>query len=469
MADADLDEPIFRAPDQPRPLTVSALTRRISLALEDFGPLTVQGELSLVKVAPSGHLYATLKDHEAVIALVMWRSQVVRNGPLPREGDQVVVRGSLSVYGPRGQYQLTATRITPQGQGDLAARFEALKRTLAAEGLFDAERKIALPYLPRGVGLATAAGSAALADLLHSIRARFPRMPVVHAPCLVQGAAAPGQIVAAIRALDRHDGVDVIIAGRGGGSLEDLWAFNDERVVRAIAACEKPIVSAVGHETDTTLADLAADVRAKTPTAAGELIVPVEADLREQLDAWRRDLDTAADRLLVDARARLAALASHRALAGPGHQVALRRQRLDELAAGLEGSIDTRLELQHAALALVRSRLAAVAPEALLRNASERLAQQARILDQGMTRSLTQQHERLAAAAAHLDALSPLAVLGRGYSVLRDANQRLVRHLDQAPPGSTLEARTLDGWLTATVISARRQRLNEAAENAYDA
>lgn len=469
MDDTEPDGPIFRAPDAARPLTVAALTRRISLALEDFGPLTVQGELSQVKVAPSGHLYATLKDSEAVISLVMWRSQVVRNGPLPKEGDQVLVKGSLSVYGPRGQYQLAATRITPRGQGDLAARLEALKRRLQEEGLFDEERKLPLPYLPRCVGLATAAGSAALADLLHSIRARFPRMPVVLAPCLVQGAAAPAQIVAAIRALDRHDEVDVIIAGRGGGSLEDLWAFNDEQVVRTIAACRTPIVSAVGHETDWTLADLAADVRAKTPTAAGELIVPVEADLREQLVDWRRQLDQGADRLLGEAKTRLAALASHRALAGPGHQVALRRQRLDELDAALREAVAGRLDQQRTTLALLRSRLAGVSPEQAVRAARERLDQRRHALDQGAQRHVAHQGERLAAAAAHLDALSPLAVLGRGYSVVRTPDGRLVRHLDQAPTGSVIEARTLDGWLTAAVTGTRRQRLNEAPPDGYQA
>nr|MBA3938535.1 exodeoxyribonuclease VII large subunit [Planctomycetota bacterium] len=180
--------------DPDRPLTVASLTQRIGVALEDFGPVLVQGELSQVKVAPSGHLYATLKDSAAVIGLVMWRSGVVRNGALPREGEQVLVRGALSVYGPRGQYQLVATRITAQGQGDLAARFEALKARLEAAGLFAEERKLPLPLLPRAVGIATAAGTAALADLLHSIRARFPAMPVVVAPCLVPGAAAAGQI-----------------------------------------------------------------------------------------------------------------------------------------------------------------------------------------------------------------------------------------------------------------------------------
>ena len=218
-----------------RPLTVAALTQRIGDALGDFGTVAVQGELSQAKVAPSGHFYATLKDSEALIGLVMWRSTAVRQGPLPKEGTQVVVRGNLSVYGPRGQYQLTATRIEAVGAGDLAGRLAAVKAKLLAEGLFDEERKRPLPFLPRAVGLATAGGSAALADLVHSIRTRFPHMPIVHAPCLVQGQQAVPSIIAALARLGRQPEVDVIICGRGGGSLEDLWAFNEEAVVRAIA------------------------------------------------------------------------------------------------------------------------------------------------------------------------------------------------------------------------------------------
>ena len=199
-----------------RPLSVGALSQRIAGALGDLGMVLVQGELSQAKVHTSGHFYATLKDSEAIISVVMWRSTVVRNGPLPKEGSLVTVRGSVSVYAPRGQYQLTATRIAPLGVGDLAARFEALKARLLAEGLFAAERKRALPFLPRAVGLATASGSAALADLLHSIRARFPTMPVVHAPCVVQGPDAPAQIVAALARLAAHPQVDVIFCRRRG-------------------------------------------------------------------------------------------------------------------------------------------------------------------------------------------------------------------------------------------------------------
>ncbi len=413
--------PAMRDPEQPIP--VSTLTKAIAQTLEEFGQLSVSGELSQAKVAPSGHLYATLKDAEAVISLVMWRSSVVRSFPLPVDGQQVIARGTLSVYGPRGQYQLVVTKLTVAGAGDLAARFAALKAKLTAEGLFDDTHKIELPRLPRAVGLATATGSAALADLLHSIRARFPAMPIVHAPCVVQGAAAPRAIVAALRALDRHPLVDVIVVGRGGGSLEDLWAFNDEAVVRAIHACVKPVVSAVGHETDTTLADFVADVRAKTPTAAGELVVPVASELYDGLDGWREMLDNAIDGLLDRARTRLSALASHRALATPKHQLAFRRQHLDDLAARLVSAAHARLDLGR---------------------------------------------QRLSAGAAHLDALSPLAVIGRGYSVLRSAaDGALVRSIRQLPEGAEVHARLPDGWLRAEIIGIRAQRLREPEEEGY--
>ncbi len=451
-----------------RPLTVATLTQRIGLALEDFGPVLVQGELSQVKVAPSGHLYATLKDSAAVIGLVMWRSAVVRNGALPREGEQVLVRGALSVYGPRGQYQLVATRITAQGQGDLAARFEALKARLEAAGLFADERKLPLPLLPRAVGIATATGSAALADLLHSIRARFPAMPVVIAPCLVQGAAAAGQIAAAIGRLDLHPLVDVIVVARGGGSIEDLWAFNEELVVRALAACTTPIVSAVGHETDTTLADFAADLRAKTPTAAGELVVPVAAELRQLCRDGEARLGELKDGMVAAMRGHLAGLAKHRALAGPGHQLALRRQRLDEQHARLDAVMAGSLEDGRARLRLAQARLGAVSPARRIASARDQLVAATRQLRAAALRRVERGAERLATAAGRLDALSPLAVIARGYSVVRSDAGLLVRRLDQAPPGSTIDIRVSDGRLRAQVLTTQPQRLNEPSAG-YDA
>ena len=442
-----------------QPLTVAALTQRIAGALGDFGSVAVRGELSLAKVAPSGHFYATLKDAEAIISLVMWRSTVVRAGPLPKEGAQVVVRGSLSVYGPRGQYQLTATRIEATGAGDLAARFAALKARLLAEGLFEDERKRPLPLLPRAVGLATATGSAALADLLHSIRTRFPGMHIVHAPCLVQGSGAPASIVAALRRLDRHPEVDVIICGRGGGSLEDLWAFNEEAVVRAIVASATPVISAVGHETDTTLADFAADVRAKTPTAAGELVVPVYADLHEQLTQCRDDLHALMTQQLNELRTRLESLTRHRALARPRHLLDNRRQRLDELTLRLgEGADSVHADLRNR-LAVLRARLPA--PAVRVERARERLTHGAQALVRLATDRITRLHERLARAAGHLDALSPLAVIARGYSVVRSADGFLVRSISDVPAGTPIQARMADGWLQAVTTGSQRQKLNE--------
>ncbi|MCX8039006.1 MAG: exodeoxyribonuclease VII large subunit [Planctomycetota bacterium] len=407
------------------PLSVSALTHLITHALYNLGSVAVIGELSQVKVAASGHLYGTLKDEQAVLNIVIWRSQLARLGRIPQEGSRVIVHGQLDVYPARGSYQLIVQRLLPAGAGELAARLEQLKQRLAAEGLFAEERKRPLPFLPRAVGLATAANSAALADLLEGIRRRFPTMPVVLAPCLVQGEGAAASIVAALQRLAAHPEVDVIVCGRGGGSLEDLWAFNEEPVVRAIAGCPKPVVSAVGHETDWTLADLAADVRAKTPTAAGELVVPVLADLLAALAERRQRLQAAIDRSLSEAQARLAALAAHRALQSPHYQVALRQQRLDELAGQLEAT---------------------------------------------WQRRWTAANAELVTLSARLHALSPLAVLARGYAIARRSHAGVLRRVADAPLSTTIEVRLRDGWLEAQVtghrpLSAWEAQLSAAGEH----
>lgn len=450
--------------DADAPLSVGALTALINDRVTDIGPVTVSGELSRAEVYRSGHLYATLKDADAVLSVVMWRSTVVRQGRLPREGDRVLVRGRLAVYAPRGQYQLVANRISPAGAGDLAARFEALKRRLEAEGLFAAERKRPLPFCPHAVGLATAPGSAALADMVDSLRTRFPSSRIVHAPCLVQGADAAASIAAALARLDQHPAVEVIICGRGGGSLEDLWAFNEETVVRAIAACRTPVISAVGHETDTTLSDHAADHRAKTPTAAGELAVPLLSELVERLARGRYRLDQAIRSLYTTWRARLRHLAQHRALAGPGHQLAIRRQRLDELAQRLDDALDDllrqrRLRLEHVARALIH-----LHPGLRCTGLSDRLDTLQRRLLRAMADRAQRAEDRLGALVGRLDALSPLGVIARGYSVVRTDDGRVVRRLDQAPPGTRIRARLEDGWLEAEARGGTPQRLAEARD-----
>jgi exodeoxyribonuclease VII large subunit len=443
-------------------LSVSLLSHKISNALTDIGPVLVQGELSQARVHPSGHFYATLKDSESIISVVMWRSTVVRNGALPKEGASVLVRGNVAIYAPRGQYQIVASKIQSVGEGDLAARFEAMKAKLTAEGLFAEENKIELPFLPRVVGLATAPGSAALADMLHSLRARFPRMSIVHAHCLVQGPDAARSIVAAIRSLDQRPGVDVIICGRGGGSLEDLWAFNEESVVRASASCRTPIVSAVGHETDFTLADFAADVRAKTPTAAAEMVVPVEEELREQLKVLKRQLNRGIDQIAQELRERLKAYFKHRALTDPEYQVKVRRQRLDELTMALNVATLGRLDEAKNRAQLARVRLFAASPQRLVEQLRVDLAANAKQLTHAARQSLARGGERMGSLAGRLHALSPLAVIARGYSVLRDEHNHVVRQLAQAPPGSLIQARVVDGWILANVEKHKPQRLNEA-------
>lgn len=454
-------------PPVQRPLTVSLLSAHITGALEGLGDVLVQGELSQAKVHSSGHFYATLKDDQASISLVMWRSQVQRQGRMPGEGEQVVVRGSITTYPPRGQYQISATRITPVGAGDLAARFELLKAKLRDEGLFSEDTKRPLPFVPRAVGIATASGSAALADMIDSIRERFPTMPIIHAPCQVQGSGAAASVVAALRRLQRHPDVEVIICGRGGGSLEDLWAFNEEPVVRAIAACSVPIISAVGHETDTTLADLAADLRAKTPTAAAEIVVPEFEVLIEQLDDQAETLDAEIDDALQQAYLRLQALADHRALTGPKYQIELRQQRLDEWSSRLDDAVDGQLIDAQQRLARSQASMRGFHPRQGVVQARARMAQAQARLRRAVRVQRSSAEDRLAGLAGKLHALSPLAVIARGYAVLRTPEGRVVQSTADAPIGSTVAARIGDGWIDATVTDHRRQRLHEP-EQLYD-
>ncbi|MFW5858383.1 MAG: exodeoxyribonuclease VII large subunit [Planctomycetota bacterium] len=451
-------------PDAAVPLSVGALTALINDRVTDIGPVTVCGELSRAEVYRSGHLYATLKDADAVLSVVMWRTTIARQGRLPREGDRVLVRGRLAVYAPRGQYQLVANRISPAGAGDLAARFEALKRRLEAEGLFAADRKRPLPFCPRVVGLATAPGSAALADMVDSLRTRFPAIGIVHAPCQVQGTEAAGSIASALARLDRHPAVEVIICGRGGGSLEDLWAFNEETVVRAIAACAIPVISAVGHETDTTLSDHVADLRAKTPTAAGELAVPLLSELIERLARGRYRLDQAVRSLYTAWRARLLHLAQHRALAGPGHQLAMRRQRLDELGQRLDEALDDLLHQRVLRLGHLVRTLNHLHPGLRCSGLHQQVGALQRRLVRAMADRARRAEDRLGALVGRLDALSPLGVIARGYSVVRTEEGEVVRRLDQAPPGTRIRARLEDGWLEAEARGGTPRRLAEARD-----
>lgn len=433
--------------------TVSALTGAVrELLAGSLGDVWVRGEISQWRPSAAGHVYFTLKDAGAVLPCVLWRSQVQRLRFQPEEGLEVLVGGGLDVYPPHGRYQLQVRTLEPLGAGALQQAFERLRRRLEAEGLFDPARKVALPPLPRRVALVTSPTGAAVRDLVTVIQRRFPSVTLLLVPVRVQGAGAAAEIARGLAFADRAAAADVIVVGRGGGSLEDLWAFNEEAVARAIAACVAPVVSAVGHETDVTIADLVADVRAATPSQAGELVVPVRDELRARLEAEQERLRHRLRVRLERLWQRLEALAERpvlRAGTGPGSaaQALLgpRRQRVAHLGARLEALRPA------AALARQRARVDDLARR-LAPPLQRRLDDGRRRLDALAERGrsllglvLARAQGRVLALDQALRALSPLAVLERGYSLAYDEGGRLVRSARQTPPGARLTTRLADG------------------------
>jgi len=404
-------------PARPEPLTVSQLTARLKGVVEQsFPSVWVAGEISNLARPRSGHVYLTLKDSGAQIRAVLWSSTAARLPFRLEEGQAVIAQGGVEVYPPHGGYQLIVRRVEPQGVGALQLALEQLKARLAAAGLFDPDRKRPLPPFPRKIAVVTSPTGAAVRDFLQIALRRWPRLDAVVIPAQVQGAAAAASIVAGIRAAQRlQPRPDVIVVTRGGGSLEDLWCFNEEPVVRAIAASELPIVSAVGHEIDFTLSDFAADVRAATPSEAAELVVPEWTAVQRSLAEWRRRLDKPVRQRLTFYREQLRQLGARPGLARPFQQLHDRSRRLDEL--------------DH------RARLA-------IRN---RLAQHARRL----------QHQ-----AASLSALSPLAVLARGYSVTQRAeNREVIRDARQVDIGDELLTRLAQGTIRSRVVAIESESI----------
>jgi exodeoxyribonuclease VII large subunit len=347
------------------PLTVLALTEQLKAAVEPrFKDVWVQGELANLRTQASGHVYFTLKDDGATLPCAMWASQARRLRFDLEEGQEVVARGRVEIYPPHGKYQLIASDLEPRGAGALAVQLEQVKARLAADGLLDPARKRPLPFLPRRVGVATSPTTAALRDFLRVLHGRYPNLPVLVAPCRVQGEGAAATVAAAVQALARH-GVDVIVVTRGGGSQEDLWAFNDERLARAIAASPVPVVSAVGHETDVSVADLVADVRAATPTHAAQLVTPVKEDLVAGLAALRGRLHRAVQNGLEARRQTLRALSAE--LGDPSHAVSAQRHRVEDLARRAEVAARAPVAEGRARLEALRLRLARAEPRARLR------------------------------------------------------------------------------------------------------
>jgi exodeoxyribonuclease VII large subunit len=437
--------------EYPQIYTVSVLTREIRQRLETGFPLVwVSGEVSNLRQPSSGHYYFTLKDEGAQLRTVFFKGNHLHLRFKPQEGSQVLCRGRLTVYEPRGEYQLVLDYLEPLGWGVLAQAFEALKARLQAEGLFAAEHKKALPFLPRRLALVTSPTGAVVRDFLRLLRQRCPNVEVLIYPVKVQGAAAAGEIVAALDDLAGYPGLEVIVLARGGGSLEDLWPFNEEIVARAIHRCPLPVVSAVGHEVDYTMADFVADVRAPTPSAAVELVVPDKGELQHRLQrlgaalglGWQRRVSAArqhlrlTSRLLPDLRRRLTDL----------------RLEVDEVAETLTRRTRRRLEdcRQHARLA--GSRLFLLSPRRSLSQARQRMDQAGQTLGQRWQLKMKEQRRHLDYLKSHLEQLSPLAILQRGYAVATKLPEGvIIRDAGQAPEGSAISVRVARGCLDCEV------------------
>ena len=389
--------------------TVSDANRYIRELFETdalLSDLEVEGEISNFTRARSGHLYFTLKDESSQLKCVMWRSGAERLLFDPREGDQVVVRGHVSIYEASGQVQLYANRMQPAGRGDLALAFEQLKQRLSQEGLFDAERKKPLPPFPKKIGIVTSLDAAALRDMINVLSRRYPIAQVLIAPTLVQGDGAPPGIVRGIRWLDGRDDVDLIIVARGGGSIEDLWAFNDEEVARATASAKTPIVSGVGHETDFTIIDFVADLRAPTPSAAAEQSTPDLTDIAAFVQSAATFLDRKMEQTLLDREDKVATLTRALELLGPAYALNTSRQKLD--------LFDQRLTM-------------------------------------AINQTIAESKQRVLLAQTTLDAINPAATLERGYAIIKQKDGKLVSSATALKSGDQVEIQLHDGTAAAEI------------------
>ena len=438
--------------------TVSRLNREVRLLLETTLPaLWIEGEVSNLARPASGHLYFSLKDAGAQVRCVMWRSTALKLAVSPRNGMQLLLRARLSVYEPRGEYQLVAEYAEEAGEGALRRRFEALKAKLRAEGLFDEAVKRPLPTLPRRIGVVTSPSGAAIRDILHVLKRRFPAVPVIVYPTPVQGEGAAEKIAAALATASRRAECDVLVLARGGGSLEDLWSFNEEVVARAIRASSVPVISGVGHEVDFTIADFAADLRAPTPSGAAELVVPDSLE-------WLRRLNKDAGRLR-NAMARQAGALAQKldwqrrrlAVAHPGNRLRQHGQRLDELEARLRRAADSAVETRRRRLAHAAAVLAAQSPARRLRSAGERVAGLRHRLKTAARYRLQALRGRLEAAGHALHTVSPLATLERGYAIATDPRDgSVLRDAGQVSAGDRVELRLARGRLEAEVTATQQ-------------
>jgi exodeoxyribonuclease VII large subunit len=446
----------FQPPPR-RVWTVRDLVSAVRTHVErEYTDIWVEGEISNFRPAESGHLYFTLKDGDAQVRVVMFRSQARLLRFRPENGLQIMARGRVTVYEQRGELQLSAEFLEPKGAGALQVAFEQLKTKLGAEGLFEQARKKPIPPLPRRIGVVTSPRGAALYDILNVLRRRHEAVGVLIYPAQVQGEAAAGEVSAGIRYFNREQNVDVIVVARGGGSLEDLAAFNNEGLARTIAASKLPVISAVGHETDFTIADFVADLRAPTPSAAAELVIRSKHEVDEQLSNLRRRLARAARYHLLISQQRLTELAQHGAFARMRNAINGRQQRVDELVFRLATA-------KRDVLGRARQRLDVAAARVRYHDLRRSLAASRQVLHGQLTAlahatrtALLQRQRRLEQASARLQNLSPLSILDRGYALVFDPAGKLVKDALQVQPGDAISARVARGVIDATVRKTSR-------------
>jgi exodeoxyribonuclease VII large subunit len=450
-----------------RVFSVSELTADIRRALErSLGQLWVAGEITNCRAQSSGHTYFTLKDAAAQVSCVLFRSDSVANRSALQDGQKVILKGEITVYEPRGQYQLHILAIEPQGVGALQAAFERLKQKLAAEGLFAPERKRPLPRFPQRIGLVTSPTGAALRDVLHAVQRRHPALEIILVPCAVQGPGAASEIAAAIALLNqwsqRPGGkLDVILLTRGGGSLEDLWAFNEEAVARAIVHSLVPVVSAVGHEIDFTISDFAADVRAATPTAGAEILTEGAFAAARWLEEVQDRMGEAVRRRAASELRHLAQLAQRLRTLHPRRQLNRRLQLLDDLQGELIRSLRRELQQRQLAARELALRLGRLRPSRLLAQRREGLMRQRDHLREQARNRLRSLRQHCDALAASLRLLGPEQVLARGYSITQDARSgKVIRAARQTRPGQKLKTRLQAGEVQS-VVEAKEEVRNK--------
>jgi exodeoxyribonuclease VII large subunit len=432
--------------------SVSRLNREVRVLLErGFGSLWLEAEISNFARPGSGHWYFSLKDATAQVRCCMFRQRNMLTAFAAKDGQKVLVRARIGLYEPRGEYQLVIDHMEDAGLGALKRQFEELSARLSAEGLFAAQRKRSLPALPKRIGVITSPTGAALRDILHVLARRFAAVPVLIYPVAVQGSAAAGEITAALRLAGVRAECDVLILARGGGSLEDLWAFNDESLARAIVASPIPVISGVGHEVDFTIADFAADVRAPTPSAAAELVVPNGEEWLVALHRLHGRLLRGARRRVEAQRERLRWLTGRAALVSPVARLAQQSQRLDELESRLTRSLRHSLADRRAVLGDRRTRLWQASPVARVQWAIARHAALTARLRIAGPEPLRRARERLLPLVRTLNAVSPLATLDRGYAIVSREDGTIIRNAADAAPGSVIDARLATGKIRAKV------------------